>query len=149
NAFRAMRVLVVEDDRKAARLLAKGLQEEGFVVDVLHSGDEADETADTRDYDAIVLDWLLPGKDGLTVCRDLRARGVGTPILMLTARDALDDRVRGLNTGADDYLTKPFAFAELLARLHALLRRSDVTRPLVLHVADLALDPVSHRVTRG
>ncbi|PYN95286.1 MAG: DNA-binding response regulator [Candidatus Rokuibacteriota bacterium] len=144
-----MRVLVVEDDRKAARLLSKGLQEEGFVVDVAHSGDEADDTADARDYDVIVLDWLLPGKDGLAVCRDLRARGVATPILMLTARDALDDRVKGLNTGADDYLTKPFAFAELLARLHALLRRSDLIRPLVLRVADLSLDPVSHRVTRA
>src|SRR5207249_909775 len=148
-SFAAMRVLVVEDDRKAARLLSKGLQEEGFVVDVAHSGDEADLTADARDYDAIVLDWLLPGKDGLAVCRDLRARGVATPILMLTARDALDDRVKGLNTGADDYLTKPFAFAELLARLHALLRRSDLIRPLVLRVADLSLDPVSHRVTRA
>ena len=144
-----MRVLVVEDDRKAARLLSKGLEEEGFVVDVAHSGDEADDTADARDYDVIVLDWLLPGKDGLAVCRDLRARGVATPILMLTARDALDDRVKGLNTGADDYLTKPFAFAELLARLHALLRRSDLIRPLVLRVADLSLDPVSHRVTRA
>jgi len=144
-----MRVLVVEDDRKAARLLSKGLEEEGFVVDVAHSGDEADDTADARDYDVIVLDWLLPGKDGLAVCRDLRARGVATPILMLTARDALDDRVKGLNTGADDYLTKPFAFAEFLARLHALLRRSDLIRPLVLRVADLSLDPVSHHVTRA
>jgi len=145
----AMRVLLVEDDRKAARLLAKGLREEGFVVDVAHSGEDADETADVKDYDAIVLDWLLPGKDGITVCRDLRARGVSTPILMLTARDALDDRVRGLNTGADDYLTKPFAFAELIARLHALLRRSDLVRPVVLTVADLTLDPRSHRVTRA
>jgi DNA-binding response OmpR family regulator len=144
-----MRILLVEDDRKAARLLSKGLHEEGFVVDVAHSGEEADETAGVTDYDAIVLDWLLPGKDGIAVCRDLRARGVSTPILMLTARDALDDRVKGLNTGADDYLTKPFAFAELLARLHALLRRSDLTRPVVLTVADLTLDPASHRVTRG
>jgi len=144
-----MRILLVEDDRKAARLLAKGLREEGFIVDVTHSGEEADETADVKDYDAIVLDWLLPGKDGITVCHDLRGRGVSTPILMLTARDALDDRVKGLNTGADDYLTKPFAFAELLARLHALLRRSDLTRPVVLTVADLMLDPASHRVTRA
>jgi DNA-binding response OmpR family regulator len=144
-----MRILLVEDDRKAARLLSKGLQEEGFVVDIAHSGEEADETAHSKDYDAIVLDWLLPGKDGVTACRDLRARGVSTPILMLTARDALDDRVKGLNSGADDYLTKPFAFAELLARLHALLRRSNLTRPVVLSVADLTLDPTSHRVTRG
>jgi DNA-binding response OmpR family regulator len=144
-----MRILLVEDDRKAARLLSKGLQEEGFIVDVAHSGEDADETADVKSYDAIVLDWLLPGKDGITVCRELRARGVSTPILMLTARDALDDRVKGLNTGADDYLTKPFAFAELLARLHALLRRSDLSRPVVLTVADLTLDPLSHRVTRS
>src|SRR5262245_20298161 len=122
-----MRLLIVEDDRKAARLLAKGLREEGFVVDLAHSGEDADETVNVKDYDAIVLDWLLPGRDGIAVCRDFRARGGSTPILMLTARDALDDRVKGLNTGADDYLTKPFAFAELLARLHALLRRSDLT----------------------
>lgn len=144
-----MRILLVEDDRKAARLLSKGLQEEGFVVDVAHSAEEADDTLDVTGYDAVILDWLLPGKDGITVCRELRARGVTTPVLMLTARDALDDRVRGLNTGADDYLTKPFAFAELLARLHALLRRSDLSRPVVLTVGDLTLDPLSHRVTRS
>jgi DNA-binding response OmpR family regulator len=100
-------------------------------------------------YDVIVLDWLLPRKDGLSVCRDLRGRGVLTPILMLTARDALPDRILGLDTGADDYLTKPFAFAELLARLRALLRRSELTRPPVLRVGDLVLDPGTHRVTRG
>jgi len=103
----------------------------------------------TADYAAIVLDWLLPGKDGVTFCRDLRTRGVSTPILMLTARHGLDDRVTGLNVGADDYLTKPFAFAELLARLHALLRRSVITRPVVLSIGDLSLDPVSHGVTRA
>jgi DNA-binding response OmpR family regulator len=144
-----VRILLIEDDRKAARLLAKGLQEEGWVVDVAATGEAGDELATVNQYDVIVLDWLLPGEDGLTVCRNLRACGVATPILMLTARDALDDRVKGLNTGADDYLTKPFAFAELLARLHALLRRSDLTRPVVLTVADLTLDPASHRVTRA
>jgi DNA-binding response OmpR family regulator len=144
-----MKILVVEDDRKAARLLAKGLEEEGFVVAVAHSGEDGDEMASTNDYDAIVLDWLLPGRDGIAVCRDLRARGIATPILMLTARDALADRVAGLNGGADDYLTKPFAFPELLARLHALLRRSELTRPLVLHVGDLTLDPITHHVARG
>src|SRR5215467_6085159 len=144
-----MRILLVEDDRKAARLLCKGLQEEGFVVDVVHSSEEADQAADITGYDAIILDWLLPGKDGMTLCRELRARGMTTRILILTARDALDDRVKGLNTGADDYLTKPFAFAELLARLHALLRRSDLTRPVLLTIADLTLDPRSHVVTRG
>ena len=144
-----MRVLLVEDDRKAARLVSKGLHEAGFLVDVAHSGEEGDEMTATADYAAIVLDWLLPGKDGIAFCRDLRARGISTPILMLTARQGLDDRVMGLNVGADDYLTKPFAFAELLARLHALLRRSDITRPVVLSIGDLSLDPVSHVVTRA
>ncbi len=144
-----MRVLLVEDDRKAARLLARGLQEEGFVVDVADSAEEADERAAVDDYDVIVLDWMLPGRDGLALCRELRARGVAAPILMLTARDAIAERVAGLRTGADDYLTKPFAFAELLARMHALLRRSRLSRPPVLSVADLTLDPVSHRVARG
>lgn len=144
-----MRVLIVEDDKKAARLLTRGLQEEGFVVDAGHSGEVGSELARLNRYDAIVLDWLLPGKDGLAVCRELRARGVVTPILMLTARDSLADRVAGLNTGADDYLTKPFAFEELLARIRALLRRSELTRPPVLRLADLALDPATHRVTRA
>jgi DNA-binding response OmpR family regulator len=144
-----MRLLLVEDDRKAARVLARGFLEEGFVVDVAHSGDVGDELAATNRYDVIVLDWVLPRKDGLTVCRDLRGRGVLTPILMLTARDALLDRVSGLDSGADDYLTKPFAFEELLARIRALLRRSDLTRPPAMKVADLVLDPVTHRVTRS
>src|SRR5262245_33895984 len=144
-----MRLLLVEDDKKAARVLTRGLQEEGFVVDVAHSGDVGQELAAANRYDALVLDWLLPRKDGLAVCRDLRGRGVLTPILMLTARDALADRVAGLDTGADDYLTKPFAFEELLARLRALLRRADQRRPPVLRVGDLALDCVGHRVTRA
>src|SRR5262249_30074209 len=124
-------------------------QEERFVVDVAHSGAEGDEMAGTNDYDVVVLDWLLPDKDGIGVCRDLRARGIATPILMLTAKDALEDRVAGLNSGADDYLVKPFGFAELLARIQALLRRSNLTRPVVLAVGDLRLDPASHRVARG
>ncbi|HZR36173.1 MAG TPA: response regulator transcription factor [Nevskia sp.] len=144
-----MRLLIVEDDRKAAGLLARGLREEGFVVDLAHSAEEGDLHLSGQDYDLIVLDWLLPGKDGLALCGELRQRQVHTPILLLTARDALADRVSGLNTGADDYLTKPYAFEELLARVRALLRRSDVTRPVVLRLADLALDPVSHKVTRG
>jgi DNA-binding response OmpR family regulator len=144
-----MRILLIEDDRKAARLLARGLQEEGFVVDVVHTAEEGDEEAFVTAYDLIVLDWMLPGKDGLTLCRDLRQRGCKAPVLMLTARDALSDRVAGLNTGADDYLTKPFAFDELLARVRALLRRSDLMRPTVLTVADLSLDPLSQRVVRG
>jgi DNA-binding response OmpR family regulator len=144
-----MRVLLIEDDRKAADLLAKALREERFLVDTAYTGEEGDELASVHDYDVIVLDWLLPDTDGLAVCGNLRARGVFTPILMLTARDSLADRVAGLNTGADDYLTKPYALAELLARLHALLRRSELVRPVVLRVADLVLDPLSHRVTRG
>lgn len=144
-----MRLLLVEDDRKAARLLTKGLSEEGFVVDVAYSGEQGDEMASIGTYDVIVLDWLLPGRDGLTVCRELRDRGTQTPILMLTARDGVGDRVAGLDTGADDYLTKPFDFAELLARIRALLRRSELTRPPILRVSDLMLDPVSHRVMRG
>src|SRR5213594_600844 len=127
-----MRVLLIEDDRKAARLLAKGLQEEGFVVDVAPTGEDGEEKAAVNEYDLIVLDWLLPGKDGLAVCRALRACGSSTPILMLTARDSVADRVSGLSTGADDFLTKPFAFAELLARIRALLRRSRVAQPPVL-----------------
>jgi len=144
-----MRVLLIEDDRKAAKLLARGLQEEGFVIDVALSGEEGEEQAAVNEYDVIVLDWLLPGKDGIAVCRALRARDISTPILMLTARDSLADRVNGLSTGADDYLTKPFAFAELLARIRALLRRSRLVRPAVLRAGDLALDPATRRVTRG
>jgi DNA-binding response OmpR family regulator len=144
-----MRVLLIEDDRKAAKLLAKGLHEEGFVVDVAPTGEEGEEQAAVNEYDVIVLDWLLPGKDGITVCQSLRARDLSTPILMLTARDGLADRVKGLSTGADDYLTKPFAFAELLARIRALLRRSRNARPAVLRVSDLTLDPASRRVTRA
>ena len=144
-----MRLLLIEDDRKAARLLAKGLQEEGFVVDVAPTGEDGEEKAAVNEYDLIVLDWVLPGKDGLAVCRALRAGATSTPILMLTVRDSVADRVSGLSTGADDYLTKPFAFAELLARIRALLRRSRVAQPAVLRVADLTLDPATRRVTRG
>jgi DNA-binding response OmpR family regulator len=144
-----MRILLVEDDRKAARVLKKGLEEEGFVVDPTFSGDEGEYLASINDYDLIVLDWLLPGKEGIQICRELRARDLSTPILMLTAKDAVGDRITGLNTGADDYLTKPFAFAELLARIRALLRRAVTTRPALLRVDDLSLDPVSHQVARA
>ncbi len=144
-----MRILIIEDDKKAAQLLAKGLREERFVVDLAHTGETGEGLASVNSYDAIVLDWLLPDKDGISVCRDLRRHKVSTPILMLTARDALEDRVTGLNTGADDYLTKPFGFVELLARLRALLRRSEITRPMVLRAADLTLDPLTYRVTRA
>jgi DNA-binding response OmpR family regulator len=144
-----MRILVIEDDEEAARLLARGLREEGWVVDVAHTGAAGDEMATINTYDAIVLDWMLPDHDGVAICRALRKSGVQAPILMLTARDAIEDRVIGLNAGADDYLTKPFAFAELLARLHALFRRSELTRPVLLTVDDLTLDPRSHEVARG
>lgn len=144
-----MRALIIEDDQKAAGLLAKVLREERFAVDIAHSGDEGDEMASVTDYDVIVLDRLLPDKDGIVVCRGLRERGVVTPILMLSARGSVEDRVTGLNAGADDYLAKPFRFTELLARIRALLRRSDLTRDVVLRVADLTLDPASHRVSRG
>jgi len=144
-----MRALLIEDDRKAARLFTKGFQEEGFVVDIAPTGEAGEEQAVVNEYDVIVLDWLLPGKDGIAVCQALRARDLSTPILMLTARDSLADRVSGLSTGADDYLTKPFAFAELLARIRALLRRSRLARPAVLRVTDLTLDPATRRVTRN
>lgn len=144
-----MRVLLIEDDRKAAALLARGLREEGLVVDIAHSAEEGDALTAGVDHDLILLDWMLPGKDGSALCDELRRRGVQTPILMLTARDALSDRVRGLDVGADDYLTKPFAFEELLARMRALLRRSGMTRPPVLDVADLRIEPVSQQVARG
>jgi DNA-binding response OmpR family regulator len=144
-----MRTLIIEDDHRAARLLAKGLREERFAVDIAHSGEEGDEMASVSAYDVIVLDRLLPDKDGIDLCRGLRERGVVTPILMLSARNSLEDRVIGLNAGADDYLAKPFGFSELLARIHALLRRSELTRALVLKVGDLTLDPASHRVSRG
>jgi DNA-binding response OmpR family regulator len=144
-----MRILLIEDDAKAARLLTKGLQEEGFVVDVAATGEAGEDKAAVSEYDVIVLDRLLPDTEGLLVCRELRARGVPTPILMLTARDSLADRASGLGAGADDYLTKPFAFEELLARIRALLRRSRLVHPAVLRVGDLTLDPASRRVTRG
>jgi DNA-binding response OmpR family regulator len=144
-----VRILVIEDDRKAARLLARGLQEEGMIVDVAHTGEAGDEMASVNSYSVILLDWRLPDRDGIAVCRDLRRRGISTPILMLTARTELEDRVTGLDSGADDYLTKPFGLAEVMARMRALLRRSELTRPLVVRVADLELDTVSQRVTRG
>ena len=144
-----MRILLVEDDEKAARLLARGFREEGFVVDVAGSAEQADQLAFVTDYEVLILDWMLPGKDGVALCRSLRERGLQTPILMLTAKDAIEDRVAGLNAGADDYLTKPFAFEELLARVRALLRRSELTRPALLTLADLTLDPLTHRVTRS
>src|ERR671914_41783 len=134
-----MRVLVVEDEPKMAGLIRRGLTEEGYSADVAATGDDALWMAQATEYDAIVLDVLLPGTDGFDVCRQLRKVGTWSPVLMLTARDAVDDRVAGLDAGADDYLTKPFSFAELLARLRALTRRPAVARPPVLEVDDLRL----------
>ena len=144
-----MRVLIVEDDPKLAGLLRRGLVEEAMAVDVARAGEDAIWMAGATAYDAIVLDLMLPGIDGVQVCRRLRADGVWSPVLMLTARDALEDRVGGLDAGADDYLTKPFAFAELLARLRALVRRGGPARPAVLEVGDLRLDPATLRTWRG
>jgi two-component system OmpR family response regulator len=144
-----MRVLVVEDEKKLGELLSRGLHEEGYTVDLAHLGEEALWKARAVEYAVIVLDVMLPGADGFTVCRQLREGSVWTPVLLLTARDAIDDRVNGLDAGADDYLTKPFAFEELLARLRALTRRTPVERPTVLEVGDLRLDPAAHRAWRG
>ncbi len=143
-----MRILVVEDDRKVATFISRGLEEEGFAVDVLHDGNEAGEQALCVDYDAAILDLLVPGRSGLQVLRDLRSRKAELPVLVLTARDSLDERVAGLDAGADDYMVKPFALAEVSARLRALLRRGQ-PREVRLRVADLELDPIKRTVTRG
>ena len=142
-------MLVVEDDVKMAGLLRRGLGEEGLSADVARTGDDALWMADATEYDAIVLDVMLPGTDGFAVCRRLREAGTWTPVLLLTARNSVDDRVAGLDAGADDYLTKPFSFAELLARLRALVRRAPVERPTVLVVGDLRADPATRQVWRG
>jgi two-component system OmpR family response regulator len=144
-----VRVLIVEDEVKMAGLIRRGLREDGMAADVAQRGEDALWMAGATDYDAIVLDVMLPGVDGFEVCRRLRADGVRSPVLMLTARDAVDDRVRGLDTGADDYLVKPFSFAELAARLRALARRGPIERPVVLAAGDLHLDPAGRRVWRG
>jgi two-component system, OmpR family, response regulator len=144
-----MRILVVEDELKMAAVLHRGLVEEGHAVDVARTGDDGAWMAQAVEYDAIVLDLMLPGLDGVEVCRRWRENGVWAPVLMLTARDGVGDRVAGLDAGADDYLAKPFSFAELLARLRALVRRGTPERPQVLEVDDLRLDPATRRVWRG
>ena len=144
-----MRILVVEDETKMADLLRRGLTAEGMAVDVAATGEDAVWMAAATRYDALVLDVGLPGIDGLEVCRRLRSEGVWSPVLMLTARDGVEDRVAGLDGGADDYLLKPFAFTELLARLRAIVRRRPAERPTVLRVGDLTLDPATHEVARG
>ncbi|MGH2691970.1 MAG: response regulator transcription factor [Actinomycetota bacterium] len=144
-----MRVLVVEDEVKMAGLLKRGLEEEGYAVDTAADGQEAVWLGTENPYDAVVLDVMLPDFDGFEVCKRLRQAGRWSPVLMLTARDAVADRVSGLDAGADDYLTKPFSFAELLARLRALIRRGAQERPPVLRSGDLSLDPSTRRVARG
>jgi len=144
-----MRILVVEDEVKMAGLLHRGLSEDGHVVDVARSGDDAVWMGQVVEYDAIVLDLMLPGLDGVGVCRRWRDSGVWSPVLVLTARDTVADRVAALDAGADDYLAKPFSFAELLARLRALVRRGGTERPVELEVGDLRLDPATRQVWRG
>lgn len=144
-----MRILVVEDDPDMSRFIERGLREQSYAVDAVATGDAAIEAAVTAAYDVIILDAMIPPPDGFEVCRQLRAQGIGATILMLTARDSVADRVEGLDSGADDYLVKPFEFAELLARLRALLRRRGVRQYPVIEVGDLRLDTRSHRVTRA
>jgi two-component system OmpR family response regulator len=144
-----MRLLVVEDDLKMAALVRRGLVEDGAAVDVARTGEDALWMAAAAPYDAIVLDVMLPGIDGFETCRRLRADGVWTPVLLLTARDAVEDRVAGLDGGADDYVAKPFSFAELSARLRALVRRGAKERPALLEAGDLRLDPATRRAWRG
>ena len=144
-----MYILVVEDDRKVAEFLRKGLQEEGHAVDLAHDGEDGLYLATTNQYDIVILDVMLPKKDGMGVLSELRGHGTSTPVLMLTARDSLEDKIQGLDRGADDYLIKPFAFAELLARIRAILRRGKPERLVKLTAADLTLDPVTREVQRS
>ena len=145
----SVRILLVEDEPRMANVIAKGLREQSYAVDVAQDGAAGLYQASINDYDVIILDVLLPQRDGYEVCRELRARGDSTPVLMLTARAAVDDRLTGFDAGADDYLTKPFSFRELLARIRALLRRDSQLRPDILEIEDLVVDAASHRVSRA
>ena len=144
-----MRLLLVEDEPRVARFIAKGAREQGYAVDIAADGEEALYKASITDYDLFILDVMIPLKSGFAVCKELRMQGITQPVLMLTARDDVDDRVTGLDCGADDYLTKPFDFKELLARIRALLRRATEIRPAKLAIADLTLDTASHTVERA
>jgi DNA-binding response OmpR family regulator len=141
-----MRILLVDDDKRLCNTVKRGLEENAYAVDCVHNGDDGYYYAETTPYDLIILDVMMPLKDGLEVCRALRSKKVLTPILMLTAKDTVEDRVRGLDTGADDYLVKPFAFAELLARVRALLRRKGASKSSKVKVGDLELDTVTRKV---
>ncbi|MDQ6964190.1 MAG: response regulator transcription factor, partial [Mariprofundales bacterium] len=144
-----MKILVVEDETRVSQFMQKGLREEGHAVDAAADGEEGGFLAEVNEYDLIILDLMLPKKNGVVMCREIRDRGVSTPVLMLTARDSVEDRVRGLDAGADDYMVKPFAFEELLARVRALLRRSSESRSPILSLGDLELNPMSRMVTRA
>jgi len=144
-----MRILVVEDEHKIAAAIKKGLEQENYAVDVAYTGSDGFDLASTEEYDIILLDVLLPGMDGITICRELRRRDIHTPVLMLTAKGQVQDKITGLDTGADDYLTKPFSFEELLARIRALARRPKVSLGNTLAIADLTLNPHTYAVMRG
>ncbi len=144
-----MKVLIVEDEKKIAAFVRKGLEAQGFVVEVAHHGDEGFALATTRPYDVAILDIMLPGRDGLSILRNLRERKIALPVLLLTARGELNERLEGLNLGADDYLTKPFHIEELIARLHAVARRAAGTSQSILAVADLKMNLLTRKVTRG
>jgi two-component system copper resistance phosphate regulon response regulator CusR len=144
-----MRLLLVEDEPRVARFIAKGTREQGYAVDIASDGEEALYKASITDYDLIILDVMIPSKNGFQVCKEIRSQGMKQPVLMLTARDGIDDRVTGLDCGADDYLAKPFDFKELLARVRALLRRAKEVRPETLQIADLTINTASHTVTRA
>ncbi|HEV7645076.1 MAG TPA: response regulator transcription factor [Pyrinomonadaceae bacterium] len=144
-----MRVFLVEDDKRIANFVAKGLRENSYAVDVAADGKDAVYQASVNDYDVVILDVMLPVKDGFEICRELRKQNINTPVLMLTARDAVEDKIAGLDTGADDYLTKPFEFGELLARLRALTRRKDIVRASKIVIADLEIDTIAQKVKRA
>jgi heavy metal response regulator len=144
-----VKILVVEDERKVAKFLKQGLEEERYAVDVAHDGVQGEAMATTGSYDLIILDILLPKKDGIVLLQDIRSKQVKTPVLMLTAKSAIEDRVEGLDSGADDYLTKPFAFAELVARVRSLLRRGAAEKSTILKISDLQLDTVTHKARRA
>ncbi len=144
-----MKILVVEDEKKVASFIKRGLEEESYEVETAGDGEEGLTMALERKFDLIILDWMLPKRDGMSFLKELRDQKLATPVLMLTAKDTVEDIVVGLETGSDDYLTKPFAFAELLARVKALIRRSEMDRGAELHFADLRIDPVTHKVWRA
>lgn len=144
-----MRILVIEDEQKVADFIKRGLKEEGYAVDVSFDGEDGYFQASSNPYDVIILDLMLPKLDGLSLCRKLREKNIHIPLIMLTAKDSIKDKVRGLDSGADDYLAKPFSFEELLARIRALLRKGNNQRPTQLQFADLTLDLLSHKVWRG